>query len=1144
MIKFYKQRWFYLGCCLLVALFTVVGAYAQAKAIKGKVVDSSNQPVIGATVKIKGTSVGTITDVNGNYTVNAASKDVLVFSFVGYNTFEQGVGSKGVLNVLLKESAIQMDEVVAVGYATQKKANLTGAVANVDTKTLEARPIPDVGRGLQGVTPGLNVVIPSGEVGSDPVMKIRGQLGSVNGSTNPLILLDNVEIPSIQLVNPDDIESISVLKDAASASIYGSKGAFGVILIKTKKGAKRESVNVTYSNNFAFQNMAKDMKMGGLDALEYSVLAMERVGGTITGTFWKTDRAGYEKAKQWQEKYGSTIKSGDPMLYGRDWYVDANNNKIGLRTYNPYDYLVKEWTPSQTHNLSVNGKSGKTDYDLSFGYLTQQGINKTAKDDSFDRFNGSIRVGTEINKYVRIYGGSMYSKRTKNYPYATNSTTADPWLYIYRWGPGTPYGTCQDGRPVRSPAYEMGAANTGYMDTRYLTMNGGITITPMKNWVIDVDYTHANQDYTNKRPGTSYTAYDSWSNAVKQTDASGNQVYVNSNGDVVSATATDAMPAYQLGWSNYTGAGSNPDHVYMLSKNDQWNTFNVKSAYEFTVAKDHKAKLLLGLNSVDYKYSYNWSQKTQLIDYANPQFDLATGTQTSSGGEYWDSQFGVFGRINYSFKDRYLLEANLRYDGTSKFPNDLKWNWFPSFSAGWRVSEEPWMKWSSEYLSSFKLRGSWGSIGDQSVAGSLYIPTMTGSNTSWLINGTTKTYSFASPAAVSSDISWQTITTLDLGSDIRLFNNELGLSFDWYRRDTKNMINAQEGIPATYGASSPQGNFGSLRTNGIELQVDFNHRFKNGLGINVVATLADSKTEITKYGSTKSVDSWYVGKTYGEIWGYSVDRLYQKEDFVYGSDGKMTQITLPTGVKINQLADANAPTQGYLQGGNFYFGPGDVKFKDQNGDGKIDDGTRTVDDHGDMKVIGNSTPRYEYSLRLGADWKGVDVSVFMQGVGKRSVVGDGSLAIAGYNSGDGAMPEAIAGDFWREDRTNAFYPRPYNLSCVAGDDATRYNTVESDKYLLNMAYMRIKNITVGYALPASLLKKFYITKLRVYASLENFFTFDHLGSLPIDPEASNGFSTVWTSSVTAGSNTNYNSGRIGTGVPAFKTFSIGLQVNF
>ena len=1124
---------------LLVLLWCLIvpPVMAQRRTISGLVTEkSTNEPLPGVSVVEKGTNTGTVTDQEGLFKISVNPGATLQFSFIGMEPKDVVVGTSNTINVQLESSTVEMAELVVVAYGSQKKTNLTGAVASVDTKVLEARPIADVGRGLQGTTAGLNIVIPSGEIGSDPIIKIRGQLASLKGGSSPLILLDNVEIPSIQMINPDDIESISILKDAASSSIYGAKAAFGVVLITTKKGAKTEGVTVSYSGNLSFQNISKKMEMGGVDAMEYTITAAERIGAVSAGAFWHVTREGYEKAREWEQKWGDVVKPNDPMLYGRDWYVDADNRKIGLRTYNPYDYMIKEWTPTQTHNLSVNGRNGKTDYNISFGFLDQTGIIKPSKTDDFKRYNGSVRLGTQVKDWLKVYGGTVYSKRIKRYAYASNSTTADPWLYLYRWGPTYPM-TTEDGDPLRSPASEMAQANTAFMEYNYTSFNAGVTITPLKDWNIIFDYTHANEEYITKRPGTRFYARNTWTAAVAKNDENGNRIYVNDAGEVVSSTAEGAMPAYQLNMERYTAEGSNPDHVTRGSGNSQRNTLNLTTTYDLNINDAHQFNAMLGINRVGYKYASHTSTITELIDYTNPQLELATGTQTVAGYENWESQLGLFGRINYNYKEKFLLEGNLRHDASSKFPKGLRWRWFPSFSAGYRINEERWMDWADPVVNLLKIRGSWGLIGDQTVPNGLYLPLMSGSFNNWLI-ANKKPYQVGSPGAVSQSVTWQDITSLDFGFDALFFDSQFGITFDWFRRDTENMIVPMEGIPATFGTGAPQSNLGSLRTNGVEIQLDYNHTFNNGLRINLVGTFSDSKTKITKYGTTNSIDSWYVGKTYGEIWGYETDRLYQKNDFEYGSDNKLVTVTSTDGFTVNKPTDPDVATQGKLQSGNFRFGPGDVKFKDLNGDGVINPGNRLVKnpdgeaDYGDLKIIGNYTPRYEYGFRAAADYKGFDISVFLQGVGKREVWGNGFLAIPGYNSADGAMPQAIAGDFWREDRPDAFYPAPYNL---AGSNNTLNMQVQT-RYLLDMSYLRIKNITVGYTFSSEAVKKMYFTKLRVYAALENFFTFDHLGDLPIDPEEIAGYS-MWNTD-------NYNSGRTGVGVPTFKSASVGIQLNF
>lgn len=1111
--------------------------------VTGLVVDVAGEPVIGASVVEKGTTNGNITNVDGKFTLTVKTGAILQISYVGYQT--QEIKATKMMKIVLKEDSELLSEVVVVGYGAQKRENLTGSVASVDVnKTLEGRQIPDVGRGLQGTTPGLSVVIPSGEIGSDPTMKIRGQIGSIDGASTPLILLDNVEIPSIQMVNPDDIESISVLKDAASASIYGAKGAFGVVLITSKKGAKSEKVDVSYSGNFSWQNISKKMEMAGVDGIQYRIDALRRSGGTIAGAFWYVNETSLERAREWEKTWGGKIGKNDPFVFGRDWYVDASNRKFSMRTFDPYDYMIREWTPSQTHNISVSGKSGKTTYNASLGYLDQNGLMKLAKHDDFRRWNGAVRISTEINKYITFRAGANYSKRNKRYAYATNSTTADPWLYLYRWDSTYPMGYDEHGNELRSPASEIHQANTANIENNYLSFNTGATINLTKDWKIEIDYTYAGEDQIWKKNGTKFTAANTWSAPVKRLDENGQQIYVNNQGNVVPAGSEGAIAAYDLLYHQYTTDGANPDHIRREVKNAKRHTLNITTDYNWQINDDNNLKVLIGMNRTDWESEDNWSQITNLTDIISPSWDKTIGTQTSSGNLYWDGQLGFFGRINYNLMDKYLLEANVRYDGSSKFPSNLQWRTFPSFSAGWRIGEEAFMQWAKPALSSLKLRGSWGMIGDQTVPNTLYVPTISQGNTNtyaWLDADGNKLIMTGTPAAIDANITWQDIYTLDFGVDARFFNGELGVTFDWFQRDTKNMIVPGASVAPTFGAGAPKGNFGSLRTKGWELSIDYNHRFNNGLSVNAMFTLSDALTEITEYGDTKSIDSWYVGKQYGEIWGYRTDRLYQKDDFVYEGDklvttwalnGKEVAAGTPGAKEVNKLKDPNGIYQDYFQSGTFRFGPGDVKFQDLNGDGQINDGSRSIDDHGDVEKIGNTTPRFEYGLRLGASYKGFDASIFMQGVGNRKLWGAGFLAIPGFNTGDGAMPQAIAGDYWTEENTNAFYP----AACNMGGSNSGYNLQKQDRYLLDMAYFRIKNITIGYTLPSELTKKILINKARIYLACENFFTFDKLNGLPIDPEEISGYSMF--------NSDNYNSGRTGVGTPTMKNMSVGIQLNF
>lgn len=1113
----------------------------QTQIVNGLVVDVNGEPVIGASVVEKGTTNGGITDINGKFTLNVKPGSTLQISFVGYQT--QEVKATKTVKVVLKEDSELLSEVVVVGYGTQKKANLTGAVATVDVnKTLDSRPIADIGRGLQGSVPGVNITIPTGEIGSDPLIKIRGQIGSISGNNTPLILLDNVEIPSIQMVNPNDVQSISVLKDAASSSIYGSKAAFGVILITTKSGAQTDKFEVSYSNNFSWQDPAKSIEIGGIEALQYTLDAQINRGEPMpAGGFWRISPESLEKAIEWQKQYGGKVKWNDPVVYGRDWYYDGKD-KYGYRLYDAAKAMVRNWAPTMSHNLSVNGKSGKTSYNIGLGYLDQSGMSKTAKKDDFKRYNASVSVTSELNKYLTVRASSIYSDRNKRYP-GIGNTSADPWLYMYRWSPLFPMGVTEHGNPLKEPSYEMAASNTDNLQNKYYNVNLGFTLNITKNWDVKFDYTYDRQTSETNSSVTQYEAGATWYAPTAWIE-NGSQVFVNEQGERVD---TGGMPAYRFPVEKYyNSSGPGASQVGYQNKSVDNNTFNIYTTYNLQLGaeKEHAFKFMVGMNRVTSKWSSHKGWKTNLIDLTNPQFPLASGDQFIEGDRNWEAQLGFFGRLNYSFEDRYFLEANIRRDGSSKFPKNLQWRWFPSFSAGWVFTNESFMKPVENILSFGKFRASWGSIGDQTVSNTLYKAILADGQSSWLDGSGNKMPLYGTPSLVDSDISWQEIETLDFGVDLRFFKNKFGVTFDWYRRDTKNMIIEGESLPVTLGATAPKGNCGSLRTKGWELSADFTHRFSNGLGINVMASISDATTYITKgadyltpWEDRKLGTTYSTGRRYGDIYGFVTDRLFQKEDFVYGADGQIEKITViynGTAHTTNKQSSPYPVYQVHYEDNNkLIFAPGDVKFVDLDGDGYITPGTGTNGNPGDQTVIGNSTPRYEYSFRLGADYKGIDFSIFFQGIGKRQIWGSGQLAIPGYNAKEGALPKTFTTDYWTEERTDAFYPRAWNL----GGSNTGFSMQKQSRYLLDMSYLRIKNITLGYTFPENLLSKVYIFKARLYMSLENFFTFDKLNGLPIDPEAISGYSMFR-------SDSNYNLGRTGMGTPVFKTLSCGVQLTF
>jgi len=1146
---------FFLAFALLMSFSSAMASAAPADYVSGTVKDKNGDPVVGAVVVDDAKKATAITDLDGYFTIKPTTQGITV-SCLGYITKTAKVKAGQNINLVLDDDTTLLEDAVVVGYAVQSRANLTGAVSTVDVATsVVGRSVPDLGRGLQGAAAGLSVTVPDAEVGSDPSIKIRGAIGSIEGGSSPLILYDNVEIPSIQVVNPEDVESVTVLKDAASTSIYGSRGAFGVILITSKKGAKSEKVTVTISSILSWQNMAKDYDMADINGIQYCLDAAARskdskhtgvnydYDGITVFSYVRSDVETLARSKEWKEKYGKTIGVNDPMVYGRDWYY-SGGNIYGIRTYNVYDYMVAEWAPTQQHNASINGLIGKTTFNVGLGYLDESGMMKSAKNDSFQKYNASVKLETEVNSWLKIRAGLMYSQRQKNYPFITDDTSYSPWLYLYRWSCLMPYGYDEMGNELRGPISEARQANTATRRYNYTNANIGTTITPVKNWNIVADYSYSNQDYIMTLPGCIFSGASYRDTPQQMIDEDGNNVFVNWSGDVVPSTDPDAMQAYYFKYLNPYEPTSDNRYYAREQENSFRHTFNAYTDYTYTI-KDHTIKAMVGMNLSTYNYTGQTTKVMNLSDYQNPQFAFGTGVWTGSGSAGWESQLGYFGRINYNYKEKYLLEANLRRDGSSKFPTALKWAWFPSFSAAWRLIEEPFMEFAKPVVSAFKIRGSWGSLGDQTVSSSLYIPTLSTGQTTWISNGALTNYA-STPSTVSAGITWQRIQTTDIGLDARFFNSHVGITFDWYNRDTKDMIVPTDGVnTVTFGSSAPKANNGWLRTNGWELQLDGNWRFENGLGINGTFNLADAKSTIMKYGDTKSLDSWYVGKTYGEIWGFEVDRLYQMDDFMQDESGNLIYRELTAEDTndpncIGKMAYILKPGpngekpvyQAYYQGGSFIYGPGDVKYKDKDGDGILSWGTKTTDDHGDWTVIGNSTPRFEYSFRLGADWKGIDFSVLIQGIGSRKIWGKGPLCVAGCNTGDGAMAAAIANDYWTPENTDAFWPAAYAMDRYANSS---YNYISNDRYILDMSYLRIKNLTVGYTLPQKWTKAINIEKVRAYFTAENFLTFDNLHGLPVDPESVTGYS-MWGSG--------YAQNNTGLSTPVFKTISLGLQVTF
>lgn len=1051
-------------------------------AVKGQVTGADG-PLVGVTVSVVGETTSTSTGPDGSYTIQAAMGATLRFTYLGYHSRDVVV-SGSTINITLEEEDMTLDEVVVVGYGSQRRSNITGAVSTVDTeKTFETRPITDVGRALQGAVSGLSISTPSGDLGGDPTIRLRGVSGSLqtDGGASPLILVDGVEVPSLSMINPTDIETMSVIKDA-SAAIYGSRAAWGVILIKTKSGQRNTKPSINYSNNIAFQRpTTTPIIAGGAEGARVGLLAMQRTNPSLTGydnLGTRYDEYAIEKMEEWERLYGGQ-NLGLEMVEGRDYEV-KDGYLYFHRTWDAEDMFMRDFTPQQNHNLNITGGSEKINYNAGVGLVSQTGILKD-NPDKYNRYNLNLGINADITDWLTGFAKVLYSASDVTKPYSFNGDVYEPIFYMYRWPRNFPYGTI-DGLPMRNAVTDVAQANMNKrsLNMARFTFGGQATIIP--GLTLDADYTYS--QYINKFDinGGSVTGWDFWA----RTD---------------------------FEYMTYTGAAHNRARKERTIRNR--HVGNMYATYDKNFDL-HNFKFMAGVNAELFESDNIWGQRLGLLDQGYPQLGLATGEMsTSSGASHW-STLGFFGRINYDYQDKYLLEVLARYDGSSRFNRENVWGFFPAISAGYVISQEEFMDWSKPYLDFLKIRASWGSVGNQTVPTGLYLSTLSQAASDWVIDGVNQN-TMTTPSIVSQDLTWETVTTREIGIDAAFFQNKFNVTFNRFRRTISDLITGGVVLPSSFGAPSPLRNFGEMQTNGWELEVAYNHSFDNGLSMRLAGQLSDFKETITKFDGQAQVrvdgtSSNYAGKTVGEIWGYETDRLFQVDDFIAHDDGSYT---LKEGI----------PSQSYYETSEFQYGPGDVKYRDLNGDGVIGVGDGTVQDPGDRRIIGNSNPRYQYGFRADFGYKGFDLGFFLQGVGQRDVWAGGDFIVPGWRPAEAWYTHQM--DYWTPENTGAFYYRPTDQ----GQSNTTLNHMPQTRYLLDMSYLRLKNLTFGYTLPAAMMDRAKISKLRVFFSGENLLEFDNL-DVPIDPEID------YTEQGENDANT------FGRTYPYRRTFSLGLQLTF
>jgi TonB-linked SusC/RagA family outer membrane protein len=1080
----------------LLVLFIQV-SFGQTKSITGTVKSKTDGiPIPGVSVLIQGTSKGTTTDFDGNYSLAVTSGQSIAFSYMGFESKTVKVDGQQKINVDLSESSQALKEVVVVGFSSQKKANLTGAVASIDVaKTIGSRPLTDVSKALQGTTPGVNVNFKSGNINRAATINIRGA-GTINGSDAPLILVDGVPT-DLSLINPNDIATMSILKDAASASIYGARAAFGVVLITTKGGKTGEGkVRFSYSGNTAINNPISTLQfLDPTDEIPGLIAAGTRTDGSTPEIFGQNYNTLLAGIKNWKEKYANNRTSRE-MVYGEDWEI-KNGTPYFYRVWDANKELFASNAMQTTHNLSAQGNLGdKSSFFASFGLSNQDGMLRVNQEQS-QRININLGFTTKLADWLTGDFKVMTIKSTYDQPFnyyggtGTDDTSFVGYFgYALRWGQYFPnFGTYR-GYNFRTAGGYLSNASKNENIKRNNRLSAKFTADITKNFNVITEVSNVTETYNRKQNGGKFLAWDSWSAMPYN-----------------ATTIQTAVPA-----TLETGN----DFVSQSKSESVTNVVNIYGNYKKQLGK-HNFKALGGFNSEWQDFSRNYARRNTLLDKTKPEFNLAIGEQFVSGAansslnpaETTYSIAGFFGRVNYDYNGIYLLELNGRYDGSSKFPTDQQWGFFPSASVGYKITNEKFMEDTRGWLNDLKLRASIGSIGNQNVGNNAFLSILNTTNPSWVNSGSTIPPSTGLPTNVDPSLTWEKVYTKDVGIDIKILDM-LGVSFDLYQRDTKGMLAPGITLPGSFGQNGAQTNSGNMRTRGWELAVNFNKRLSEDASVFVDLALSDYKSVVTKWNnSSKLLTTYYDGYEIGQIWGLTSDRLLQADD-VFTNNGKTVN-----GVDYSKT-----------MGGTFKYGAGDVHYVDTNGDGAITRGAATADDHGDLSKIGNTTPRYKYGITLGGKFRDFDVSTFFQGVGKRDYWAASDVVLPFYRAPQQMYKNQA--DYWTPQNTGAYFPNPYygNEANTFGASTTGQNNfVTQTRYLLNMAYFRLKNATIGYTIPASIVKKAGLDKVRIYASGENLVTWAD-SRLPVDPEIDES-EVFW-----------------GRTYPYTKTWSFGIELSF
>lgn len=1015
----------------------------QTPVCTGVVKDVSGETVIGASVIVKGTTNGTVTGIDGDFRINDVEKGAVIqISFIGYQTVET-VWNGSPLSIVLKDDAQALDEVVVVGYGVQKKVNLTGAVSSVEGEDLNLRPVANATQSLQGMVPGLTVTNgSSGRPGAAASFSIRGQ-GNLANTANPYVLVDGVEM-SLSQVNPNDIESISVLKDASACAIYGARAAYGVILVTTKKGTEGK-MRVSYQGSVGWSSPTVLPEMANsLEFVQFWNQACVNAGAS-TNSMYSDEKISL------LEQYMQNPSSVDPWadLNGQNNLVAAfENTTKGLGNTDYFKLHYKDFAFKQNHNLSLSGGNKKAQYYVSGGFYSEDGILRYA-DIGYDRFNFNTNITSEMTDWLKMKINVKYMHSDTDTPFGTGGLSEGFYHSLARFRPTVspidPNGHFTELSLI--PYLQSGTFTNDQVDDMSLT--GGFEVEPIKDWKIFFDYTY-------KQHNGNYKAM----NVAPMIPGADNEtLYVGTRGEMG-----------VLAGGSYTRAMATT----------RYQSINLYTNYQFSLDK-HNFVVLAGFQEEDNNYNYMYSQVKDLISSTDSGLNLGTGDKNMSETRNGWATRGFFGRINYDYDSRYLLEVNGRYDGSSRFASDHRWGFFPSVSLGWNISRESFFEPLSDVVSSLKLRASWGLLGNQSGAGLYTFASTMGITTmgSWYFRDGRDMYINA-PGVIDSNTTWEKVESKNIGLDFGFLGNSLTGTFEIFQRDTKDMLGPSADLADFFGAGVPSTNNACMRNRGWELALNYKGKIGKDIDYSIGGSISDAVSEVTAYENptgTNPAGAWYVGRKVGEIWGYRADGLIQ---------------TPEEAEEYNNTYDLS-----YLSGQPWT--PGDVKYLDLDGNNRIDRGNNTLDNMGDLTIIGNSTPRYQYTINGNISWKGLSLSLMFQGVGKRDWAPNGVYFWASSSFAQVTVFKEHL-DYWTEDNPGAYYPKPYTNSAGAVGPYTNKTQQTCDRYLQNAAYCRLKNLTLSYDLPKEWVSKAGLSKAQVFFSGDNLLTFTKLAGM-FDPEA-------------------------------------------